>query len=187
MNEPAYFDVINGAAMWGTVLLQAVVVILALALFRVRGFSRVRTFVNEYGLTLSILLIFGSALGSYYYSLVALFEPCVLCWYQRIFLFPQLPLLVMALMRKTRDIVPYTIMLSIIGAAIAVYQIILERIPILAAICEPGAASVSCTTIYIEGFNYITIPVMGLTVFALLLLIGLIMHVSERESRHSIV
>ena len=77
----------------------------------------------------------------------------------------------MAFVRKTRDIFPYTLMLSIVGALLSLYQVVLERFPAVAAICAPGEVSVSCGTIYVEGFSYITIPVMGLTVFVLLILI----------------
>ncbi len=172
MNDITYFDAINGLMMWGTLALQAGVIVLLLAFLKVPGFSRVRTFVDTYGITISTLLVFASMLGSLYYSSIVGFAPCLLCWYQRIFFFSQLPLFIVALARKTRDVVPYTTTLSVIGACIAVYQVILERIPALAGICGLDASEVSCGTIYVEGFSYITIPVMGLTAFAALVLIG---------------
>ena len=163
---------INDILMWGTLLLQIGVVALILALLGVRGFSKFNVFIRANAMTLSFLLVLGAMLGSLYYSSIAGFAPCVLCWYQRIFFFPQVFLIAFAYLRKTRDVLPYTLMLSSIGALISLYQAILERFPVVAAICAPGEVSVSCGTIYVEGFSYITIPVMGLTVFVALILIA---------------
>lgn len=169
--ETESFALMNGLMMWGTLGLQLAVVILVLGLLRVKGFGRAVSFVRMNALTLAFLLSLFAALGSLYYSSIAGFAPCVLCWYQRIFLFPQIFLLGMAFVRKTRDVVPYALLLSGIGSLLSLYQVILERFPSVATICAPGEVSISCGTIYVEGFSYITIPVMGLTVFILLVLI----------------
>lgn len=176
------FTVINQIIMVGTLVLHVVAVLLLLALLNVRGFGRIRAFVGTYGMTLSVLVLLGSVLGSLYYSSVADFIPCVLCWYQRIFIYPQLVLFIVAMARTTRDVIPYTLALSVVGGSIAIYQVILERMPSLAAVCAPDSLAASCGVIYVEGFNYITIPVMGLTVFIVLILMGLIMRSNARSS-----
>ncbi len=176
------FEIINQTIMVGTLVLHALVVVLLLAYLNVPGLQKIRAFVAMYGITLSVLLVFGAVVASLYYSSIANFTPCVLCWYQRIFIYPQLVLFVVALARKTRDVLPYTIALSIVGGAIAVYQVIIERLPTLAAVCAPDELATSCGTIYVEGFNYITIPVMGLTIFVLLLLVAGIMKKEAKKS-----
>lgn len=178
------FEIINQTIMVGTLVLHALVVVLLLAYLNVPGLQKIRAFVAMYGITLSVLLVFGAVVASLYYSSIANFTPCVLCWYQRIFIYPQLVLFVVALARKTRDVLPYTIALSIVGGAIAVYQVIIERLPTLAAVCAPDELATSCGTIYVEGFNYITIPVMGLTIFVLLLLVAGIM---KKEAKNSML
>lgn len=169
--ETESFAFVNGLMMWGTLGLQIGALVLLLGLLRVKGFGKAVSFARVNALSLSFLLALFAALGSFYYSSIAGFAPCVLCWYQRIFIFSQIFLLGMAFVRKTRDIFPYTLMLSVVGALLSLYQVVLERFPAVAAICAPGEVSVSCGTIYVEGFSYITIPVMGLTVFVLLILI----------------
>lgn len=176
------FEVINQTIMVGTLVLHAVVIVLLLAYLNVPGLQKVRTFVATYGITLSVLLVLGGIVASLYYSSIANFTPCVLCWYQRIFIYPQLVLFIVAMARKTRDVLPYTIALSFVGGAIAIYQVIIERLPALAAVCAPDELATSCGTIYVEGFNYITIPVMGLTVFVLLLLLAGIMKKEAKKN-----
>lgn len=176
MSEGTFFETVNMLIMIGVVATQVAAAALLLALLNVRGFIGVRTFVARNGITLSTLVLLAAVIGSLFYSSIAGFAPCVLCWYQRIFLYPQLVFFIAAYVRKTRDVVPYTMLLSGFGVLVALYQAILERLPsAVATFCYPSEFSASCTTIYIEGFNYITIPIMSLSVFILLLLIGGIM------------
>ncbi len=163
---------INDIVMWGTLLAHVCVVFLALALLGVKPFTRIRPFVEANGLSLSFIIVLGATLGSLYYSNIANFAPCVFCWYQRMLVLPQVVLFGLAFKRKTREIFPYTTALSWIGICISVYQVILERLPSVAVFCDPAGISESCATVYVKGFNYITIPVMSLTVFVLLLLIA---------------
>lgn len=169
--DTASFEFVNGLMMWGTLAMQVCALVLLLGLLRVKGFGSVVSFARTNALSLSFLLVLSATLGSFYYSAIAGFAPCVLCWYQRVFLFPQFVLIGVAFIRKTRDVLPYTLVLSGIGALLSLYQVVLERFPSVAAICAPGEVSVSCGTIYVEGFSYITIPVMCLTVFVFLALI----------------
>ena len=163
---------VNDVVMWATLLGHVAIVILVLALCNVAPFTKIRSFVSANGISLSFMIVLGATLGSLYYSNIANFAPCVLCWYQRVSVFPQVLLFGLAFKRKTRDIIPYTTALSWVGLCISLYQVILERLPSVAVFCDPAGISESCATIYVKGFNYITIPVMSLTVFALLLLIA---------------
>lgn len=104
-----------------------------------------------------------ATLGSLFLSDIAKIPPCIFCWYQRIALYPQVVLIYITIVRE-ETIKPYLLSLNIIGAGIAVYHIIIQRIP-SASILNCDATGVSCTKIPFEFFGYITIPVMSLTVF----------------------
>src|SRR2546421_386666 len=65
--------------------------------------------------------------GSLYFSEVAHFTPCVLCWYQRVAMYPLVPLLGLALLRRRDDVWPYALILAAIGAMISSYHVLLER------------------------------------------------------------
>ena len=67
--------------------------------------------------------------GSLYFSEVAHFVPCRLCWYQRIAMYPLVLLLGIATLRRDVGIRLYAIPLAAIGAAVSIYHVQLERFP----------------------------------------------------------
>jgi disulfide bond formation protein DsbB len=123
-----------------------------------------------------------ATLGSLYFSQIADFIPCELCWFQRIMMYPlAVVLLVGALRRDMRAAVQYAFVLPIIGICIAAYQIYIEINPS----AEPSACKVggtSCATKWIDKFGYITIPVLSATAFAAILVL-LAMAWSRRDAR----
>ena len=180
--ETLPYPIINTLIMLGIVALQVASLGLFLGLLNVPGFSRVVTFVRSQGLTLSFLILFASFIGSLYYSEIAGFPACSLCWYQRILLYPQLVLFGCALWKGRRDVFLYTNTLSLIGLGVALYNIAIQVLQTASFICEPGGLSVSCLEKYVVGYGYITIPVMSATAFALLLLIGWTMYKKTPET-----
>ncbi len=103
--------------------------------------------------------------GSLWYSEVADFVPCELCWFQRIAMYPLVVLLGVAAVRgDTAARVPASV-LAIGGALVSVWHI-REQL-------DPGGASCSllvpCSAKYADGFGFVTIPVMALAGFALIL------------------
>jgi disulfide bond formation protein DsbB len=112
-----------------------------------------------------------STLGSLYFSQVANFVPCELCWFQRIAMYPMaIILLVGALRRDVRVGVQYAFVFPIVGILIATYHIYIEQNPSEAPkACMVGGAS--CVTKWIDKFGYITIPVLSITSFTAILVL----------------
>lgn len=108
-----------------------------------------------------------STLGSLYFSEISGFPPCILCWYQRIFMYPLVIILAVGIMRKNKELPLYTLPLSIIGLTIAIYHNLLyyNIIPEAIAPCQAG---VSCTTKFIEWFGFVTIPFLSLAAFTII-------------------
>lgn len=102
--------------------------------------------------------------GSLYFSEILKFPPCVLCWYQRIFMYPLVIILAVGIWKKDKNLPFFVLPLSIAGAIIAIYHNLLyyKIIPESAAPCILG---VSCTTKQIEWFGFITIPLLSLLAF----------------------
>ncbi|QAY65699.1 disulfide oxidoreductase [Paenibacillus protaetiae] len=107
--------------------------------------------------------------GSLYFSEIANYIPCNLCWFQRIFMYPQVILLGIAAYRGDRGIIRYSLPLSIIGGIISVYHNLEIWFPKLAEVA-PCRAGVPCTFNYVNWFGFITIPLMALTAFVLITL-----------------
>lgn len=123
----------------------------------------------KHGLLLAFLIAAFATFTSLFYSEVVHYPPCSLCWYQRIFLFPQFILLGIAYSKKDKNISDYSLILSVVGGLIALYQILLQFGVTSYTPCSLTSA-VSCAEKYFTFYGYITIPVMSLTAFVLLLI-----------------
>jgi len=126
------------------------------------------------------LLVTISTLGSLFFSYVIGFAPCVLCWYQRIFLFPLVILLAMGLFPFDRSVVKYTLPLAIAGWLTALYHNLLYS-GIIPESIQPCSQGVSCTEKYIDLFGFITIPMLSLLSFSTI--IGLLILLQRRTSK----
>jgi disulfide bond formation protein DsbB len=113
-----------------------------------------------------------ATLGSLYFSEVMKFIPCDLCWFQRIFMYPQVILLGLAAIRKEYGIARYSLTLSVIGGTISLYHYLLQKVPFF----QEHAIScgrIPCTGQYINWLGFITIPFLALTAFLLISLLSI--------------
>ncbi len=59
-----------------------------------------------------------ATLGSLYFSEIRLYEPCTLCWYQRIFMYPLVMILLIGIIKKDAKVALYSAALSAVGLCI---------------------------------------------------------------------
>lgn len=132
--------------------------------------NKIIRFIGNNAVLFSFVVSFTASLGSLIYSEIIGFTPCKLCWYQRIFMYPQVVLFVLALWKKDKiSIRRNSLWLSIIGAVISLYHNLLQWNIFPESTCSAAGAT-SCTQRYIVGFDFITIPIMALTAFILLIM-----------------
>jgi disulfide bond formation protein DsbB len=153
-----------------TVLTAAVTVALLIASIaarRDRPNRLVDTAVANRSLLVAIVTT-GSMIGSLYFSEVANYVPCTLCWYQRIAMYSLALVSVTAVIRKD-DPRAYMAVLAGAGASISTYHWLIERFPDL----DAGACSATlpCTLVWFEEFGFITLSFMALCAFAAVLAI----------------
>ena len=108
-----------------------------------------------------------ATLGSLYFSEIAGFIPCELCWYQRIFMYPLVIFLGVAVFRNDASIKWYVLPVSIIGASIGVLHYLQQKVPSLSGL-TPCAEGVPCNVAYINWFGFVTIPFLSLVAFILI-------------------
>ncbi len=110
---------------------------------------------------------FLASAGSLYYSEVVGFVPCILCWYQRIAMYPLVLVLGVGALRRDRAAWTYGVPLAAVGLLIALYHITIQFRPALdVGVCTAG---VSCTARYLAIFGFVSIPVMAAGAFFLVL------------------
>ncbi len=124
-----------------------------------------------------------STLGSLFFSHVMEFAPCVLCWYQRICLFPLVIILAVGLFPFDKRVVAYALPLAIAGWMTAFYHNLLYS-GIIPQELQPCSQGVSCTEKYIDLFGFITIPMLSL--FGFTIIIALLIFLKKRISQNEI-
>lgn len=125
-----------------------------------------------------VLSLFASFMTLVYSDYLGI-APCPLCWWQRIFLYPQIILFGMAAWKRDAYVAEYSIVLSIFGAGVALYQHALQVLPGSGLPCP--ATGASCAQRFLFEFGYITYPLMAFTLFAFLIVTMLIVR-SRRAS-----
>lgn len=110
------------------------------------------------------ILAFTATLGSLYFSEVRQYEPCELCWYQRILMYPLVIITGVAIFQKNARIALTTLVFSLIGAATSLYHYGIQKIDFLSD-SAPACGRVPCTGQYINYFGFITIPFLALVAF----------------------
>jgi len=131
--------------------------------------NNMKHFRSQYLIYFAWIQSIAAMFGSLYYSEIKHFTPCVLCWYQRILMYPLVIIIAVGILRKDKKIYQYVLPMSILGWSIALYHVLLQKgiLPEAIAPCTIGA---SCVTKYTGYFGFITIPVMSLTAFSIITL-----------------
>ncbi|OGE76314.1 MAG: hypothetical protein A3C85_01495 [Candidatus Doudnabacteria bacterium RIFCSPHIGHO2_02_FULL_48_21] len=116
-------------------------------------------------LYIALALAICATLASLYASEALGWEPCVLCWYQRIFMYPLVVILAAGTLRKTRDLEYFVLPLSLMGLALSLYHSLLQY-GIIPEQFSPCTSGISCTIPYHIAFNFLTIPLLSFITFA---------------------
>ena len=111
------------------------------------------------------LIATASTLGALFFSEVMELPPCVLCWYQRIFMFPLALILPFGLFPFDRRITRYALPLAGVGWLIAVFHLLLVAGVIPESI-RPCTQGVPCSDVQIEWLGFVTIPLLSFLAFS---------------------
>lgn len=118
--------------------------------------------------------------GSLYFSEVLQLEPCYLCWWQRIFLYPIFILVATKIIfKKTLDKL-FILILSLIGNAFAIYHVLVQEFGLGKQFLN-CAADNPCDVIDLELFGFLTIPIMSLIAFSTMTLITIFVIYREKK------
>jgi disulfide bond formation protein DsbB len=125
-------------------------------------------YIKKYALPSAFLVALTSMTGSLYLSEIKGFTPCIMCWYQRILMYPQTFILGSALINKRRDSYLYVLPMTVLGIFFSAYHYYLQMNPEQLAPCTTVGFSVSCSERFTTNYGYITIPWMALSAFVLI-------------------
>jgi disulfide bond formation protein DsbB len=154
---------VGGQALAGAIVLAA---LLRLA-GRPRPLEWIRSAIWGYELWLAFVVAALATGGSLFFSEIAHFVPCELCWFQRIFMYPLAIVTLLAAVFNDHRAARYLLPLPVIGACISVYHLLVENRVVeqsnACLISAPGG----CAVKWVDEFGYVTIPTLALTGFVL--------------------
>ena len=107
--------------------------------------------------------------GSLFFSDIAHFVPCELCWFQRICMYPLSITTLLAALTGEHRVARYLLPLPLVGAGVSVYHLLVENGVVEQAKACLASAPGGCATKWINEFGYMTIPTLALSGFVLLI------------------
>lgn len=141
-----------------------VVFLLFVFIFR-KKFPRAYALAEKNSLFIGFLFSSLALCGSLFYSEVLNYNPCLFCWWQRIFMYPLPVIFFIAMLKKDKKVFQYVLPLAVLGALIALNHYILQTTGTFIFPCSAVGQSVSCSKVFVMRYGYITIPFMALTAF----------------------
>jgi disulfide bond formation protein DsbB len=156
---------VAGQALAGLLLVLAVLA--AIGLHTPLAF--VEKNVKGLGLWLAFLVAALATAGSLFFSEIAHFTPCELCWYQRICMYPLAIATLITAVLDARRAARWLLPLPVVGAGLSVYHVLIENglapQTMGCLLSLPGG----CGLKWINEFGFVTIPTLALTAFALVI------------------
>lgn len=128
--------------------------------------GRVALFARDYGPIVAMTVAWIAMLGSLYYSEIAGFVPCKLCWYQRILMYPLALITLIGIMGHDDYLPTYVLPFSFGGMGLSTYHYLIQ----LGLFGQPGTCTVGipCNVRYVNYAGFVTIPFLALTAFVLI-------------------
>lgn len=124
--------------------------------------------IGDAAVWLGLLVALTCTLGSLYFSEIAHFIPCRLCWFQRIAMYPLSAILLVGALRRDPGVRWYVLPIAVVGAGIAGYHYLIEWRPELdSGVC--GLSGPSCTAVWFREFGFISLALMSLVGFVTIL------------------
>ncbi|MFC4559167.1 disulfide oxidoreductase [Virgibacillus kekensis] len=125
-----------------------------------------------------LMLIWAQALvamlGSLFFSEIMGYEPCELCWYQRILMYPLVIIYGVAAFKRDISIALPGLIMSGIGVGVSTYHYLIQKLP---GFHEAGGSCglIPCNTEYINYFGFVTIPFLAGTAFIIIFVLHIIL------------
>ena len=159
-----------GLGVAGQVLAGLILVAGLLALAGVRApLDAIRSLLWGYELWGGFVVAAVATGGSLFFSEIAGFVPCELCWFQRICMYPLSLLLLFLAYHADNRAARYLVPFPVVGAGVSIYHLLVENKVVGQATACLVSAPGGCATKWIDEFGYMTIPTLALTGFVLLI------------------
>lgn len=172
-------DSLNFLVGVGTVAMQVAGILLVIVFFTQE--KALERLVVRFAFLISFLALSSGLVMSLVYSEYFGILPCGLCWFSRVFMYSQVVLFGVALWRREQTIAWYALVLSVLGFVVSVYHHYLQMGGTSTIPC-PATGAGDCAKRFLFEFGYITMPLTGVSLFALISILMVFVIRAARES-----
>lgn len=123
-----------------------------------------------------------ATVGSLYFSEVANYVPCRLCWFQRIAMYPIAVVALVGLIRRDAAARWYLLPLAVVGGAVSAYHSMIE-LGWLADSESCALAGPSCADVWFRTFGFMTLALMALAGFVSIIVLNTMSFGSNDQPR----
>lgn len=141
--------------------------------------SRFETLLGISSRYVGLLTAWIATSGSLFFSEVLGWTPCVLCWYQRILMYPLALIYAIGILRRDNGMHHYILPFSLLGACVSTYHYLLVKTDWLPP--PPCTVGIPCTVEYLNWFGFINIPFLALTAFLIISFMAIASTLSSLE------
>jgi len=134
-------------------------------------------------LFLAWILVTSGTLISLFFSEIVQLPVCVLCWYQRIALYPLAIMLPLALFPFDIKVIRYASPLVIVGWLFALFHVLVVA-KVIPEAAQPCVKGIPCSETHFNLFGFLNIPVMSLLTFSILGLLFFLAKKSDVKRSH---
>lgn len=120
---------------------------------------------------------------SLFFSEVVKLPVCVLCWYQRIALYPLVLILPLALFPFDPKVVRYAGALVVFGWLTALFHVLLIA-GFIPKSAQPCVAGIPCSETHLNVFGFLNMAMMSLLTFTALGILLLLSHFQSSRNNH---
>ena len=115
--------------------------------------------IGDVALVLAAMVAIGATLGSLYFSEIANYTPCKLCWWQRVAMFPLSIVLSVAVLRRDRGVRWHVLPVAAVGLCVSTYHYVIEWFPTLEK--TSCALEAPCTQVWFRTFGFSSLAFMA--------------------------
>lgn len=113
------------------------------------------------------VLVTVATLGSLFFSEVMEIPVCVLCWYQRVAMYPLVLILAIGLLPYDPRVLRYTAALTLAGWLTAAYHVLLVA-GVIPESAQPCVQGIPCSETHLSLLGFLNIPTLSLLTFSVI-------------------
>lgn len=145
------------------------------------GLQPLRAAIGDLALPFGFAVAAVCMAGSLYLSEIANYPPCLMCWYQRIAMYPLVILMGVAALRKDSGVKWYSVPLGLLGVSVSIYHYLIEWFP--DSVAHACTEDVPCSTVWFRKFGFLSIPAMAGIGFLLVVTLSLLSTARRGDTR----